>query len=362
MAEFPAREQDTTGPEAAGHAENFASQERILSLVWGYMSSDIVDLAVRLGLPEHLGGKGGTAEEMAMATRTDPVTMLRFLRAFAVLGLAEEPDPGRFILTPAGNRLRPDVPDSLHAFVRQGSGVFRDAWKKLEHSIRTGEPAFDQVFGTDFFSHLSQHPDLAETFTGSMREATRTLSTALAREYDFPAHGTVVDVGGADGSLLASVLAAHPQARGVLFDSPSGGRDAPATLRAAGLTERCRVETGDFFTSVPEGGDVYVLKSILHDWNDARCREILGSCRKVIPPHGRLLVIEVLLPGRVTADAHPLAYLSDLYVLVNMGGRERSAADLEELLTGTGFRTTRVLSPPALAPFSLVEAEPVTRS
>ncbi|MHA6803255.1 methyltransferase [Salinifilum ghardaiensis] len=360
MVEHPTPEQETTGQARAEHAENFASQERILGLLWGYMSSDIVELAVRLDIPERLGEKGNTAEETAAATDTDPVAMLRFLRVFAALGLAEEPAPGHFTLTAAGDRLRPDVPDSLHVFARQNFGVFRQAWTRLEHSIRTGEPAFDQVFGTDFFGYLSLNPELSETFATSMREATRTLSTALAQQYNFSDHGTVVDVGGADGSLLASVLATHPQVRGIVFDSPAGSRDAPATLREAGLADRCHVETGDFFSRVPQGGDLYILKSILHDWSDARCQEILNSCRRAVPPHGRLLVTEVLLPDRVTADAHPLAYLSDLYVLVNMGGRERSAADLEELLTATGFRTTQVLSPQDLAPFSLIEAEPVS--
>ncbi|GEB52014.1 methyltransferase [Streptomyces cacaoi] len=344
---------------AAPHAEQFASQERILGLVWGYMSSDIVDVAVRLGIPEQLADGAHTAGDVAAAAGTDPVATLRFLRAFAVLGLAEETQDGRFALTPAGRRLRPDVPDSLHAFVRQGSGVFRRAWARLEHSVRTGEPGFDEEFGTDFFHHLAGQPELAETFASSMREATRTLSTALAEVYDFSAHGRVVDVGGADGTLLTTVLGAHPGVHGVVFDSPAGGRDAPATVRKAGLAGRCRVETGDFFDAVPPGGDLYVLKSILHDWSDERSARILRSCRAAVPEHGRLLVVEVLLPERATPDAHPLAFLSDLYVLVNMGGRERSARDLDALLTATGFRTTRVASPPALAPFSLVEAVPV---
>ncbi|QEV21105.1 methyltransferase [Streptomyces alboniger] len=351
----------TEHADPAEHAAQFGAQERILTLVWGYISSEILDLATRLDLPDLMGTEERAAAELAASLDTDPVATLRLLRAFAALGLAEETGAGRFRLTPAGHRLRTDVPDSLHAFVRQGMGVFRQAWSHFDHSIRTGEPAFDQVFGTDFFSYLSERPELSGTFTSSMREATRTMSTALAKEeeYDFSSYGTVVDIGGADGSLLAAVLSAHPGVEGVVFDSPEGARDAAATLDAAGVGERGRVETGDFFTRVPGGGDLYVLKSILHDWSDARSADILRTVRAAMPAHARLLVVEVLLPDTVDSSAHPLGYLSDLYMLVNMGGRERSERDLRSLLSDTGFRTTRVRTPPGLTPFSLIEAAPV---
>ncbi|MFE9248845.1 methyltransferase [Streptomyces sp. NPDC007088] len=364
--------------EGAAHPERFADQVLLLRLIWGYMSSDLVDLATRLGVPELIGRDGASAEEVARSVGgrardetgppggaedgAHPLSVLRFLRALASLGLLTEDAPGHFLLTTAGDRLRPGAPDSLYAFARQGTGVFRQAWSRLEHSVRTGAPAFDEVFGTGFFPYLRERPELSATFAASMREATRTLSAALAGEYAFPATGTVVDVGGADGTLLAAVLGARPGAdrlTGVVFDSAQGARDATATLRAAGLADRARVETGDFFTAVPAGGDLYVLKSVLHDWDDDKCGLILRSCREVVPAGGRLLIVEVLLPGRVTPGTDPLAYLSDLYMLVNMGGRERTEEDFRALLAATGFRTLAVTSPSTLAPFSLIEAEPV---
>ncbi|MEV0845454.1 methyltransferase [Streptomyces sp. NPDC049954] len=376
----PSSQPASAGPPGEGttHPERFADQVLLLRLIWGYMSSDLVDLATRLRVPELIGEDGAGAEEIArqvggrergetggadgVEDGAHPLSVLRFLRALASLGLLTEDGPGHFRLTGAGARLRPDAPDSLYAFARQGTGVFRQAWSRLDHSVRTGAPAFDEVFGTGFFPYLRERPGLSAAFAASMREATRTLSTALAREYAFPQAGTVVDVGGADGTLLAAVLGARPGAdrlTGVVFDSAEGAEDAPATLRAAGLAGRARVETGDFFTAVPEGGDLYVLKSVLHDWDDDKCAAILRGCRAAVPARGRLLVVEVLLPGRVTPGTDPLAYLSDLYMLVNMGGRERTEEDFRALLAATGFRTLGVTSPPALAPFSLIEAEPV---
>lgn len=340
------------------HRDQFADQARLLELIWGYMTSDLVDVATRLRIPDHIGTREVGSGELAEETGTHAPSLLRLLRALAALGLLEEPRADTFRLTPMGARLRADAPDSLYSFARQGTGVFRRAWEELEHSIRTGEPAFDRMFGKDFFGHLASEPELSSTFTASMRQATRSVAAALAAHHDFSRYGTVVDVGGADGSLLAAVLREHPKTRGVVFDSAEGAANAPDTVRAAGVEERCRVETGDFFRAVPEGGDLYLLKSILHDWNDERCVDILRACRRAVPEHGRLLVVEVLMPPRAASDVHPLTYLSDLYMFVTMGGKERTEREYAELFEAAGFTTAGVESPATLAPFSLIEAEP----
>ncbi|GAA2044006.1 MULTISPECIES: methyltransferase [Streptomyces] len=345
------------GPPVPDHRAQFPDQSLLLRLLWGYMTSDLVELTVRLGLADRIGD-GAHAAALAHATDTDPSSLLRLLRALAALGLLRETGPEQFALTPAGARLRGDDPGSLRAFAEQGAGDFRRAFGGLEHSIRTGEPAFDRIFGTGFFQHLGAHPELSATFQASMRQATRTLAAALPAAYAFSRVRTVVDVGGADGALLAAVLAAHPELTGVLYDSPEGAADAPGTLGAAGVADRCRISTGDFFTAVPEGGDLYVLKSVLHDWSDTHAERILRTCRTALAPHSRLLVIEVLMPERVTPDADPLTYLSDLYMLANMGGRERTEAELRALLVKNGFGSVRVAAPAALAPFALIEAHP----
>ncbi|MCX4679635.1 methyltransferase [Streptomyces sp. NBC_01433] len=262
-----------------------------------------------------------------------------------------------FALTPHGALLRTDRPDSVAEFV----GMFLDptmvsAWGHLDDSVRTGRVAFDDLFASDFFGFLAKHPVLSRAFNASMRQGTRATAAILPSVLDLDGATSITDVGG--GTLLAAILPARPHLRGVLFDSPQGSAESGPVLDAVGVAGRCEVATGDFFAAVPAGSDVYLLKSIVHDWDDERVVTILGHIRAVIPPEGRLSVVEPVLPETVDGSLPPMMYLSDLNMLVNVGGRERTEAEFRSLCGRAGFSVAGVTRLPAPAAISVIEAVP----
>lgn len=339
--------------------ETTKARGTLVELVFGHLAAEVVRAAARFGLADLIGDGECTAAELAEHTGTHPDGMGRLLRAMASLTLLTEARPGAFRLAPAGVLLRTDRPDSMHAFTR----MFTDAalvrpWLRLDESVRTGQPVFDDEFGTDLFAYLDARPELSALFNASMSQGTRLTAAQLPTAYDFSRFGTVVDVGGGDGTLLAAILRAHPGLRGILFDTPAGHAQAEATLRRTEVTDRCEVRSGDFFVSVPDGGDLYLIKSVVHDWDDQQAATILGHIREVLPEDGRLLIIEPVLPDTVGDAVPAIMYLSDLNMLVNLGGRERTRTDFERLCREAGFTPTAITPLPAPAAFCLIEAEP----
>jgi hypothetical protein len=333
---------------------------RIVELVFGAMAAETLFTAARLGIADRLGDEERSPSQLASDIGADPTSVTRLLRTMAALGLLTETEAGRFSLTDAGAFLRSDRPDSMHSFVAMfGDQAMLAAWRELEHAVRTGETTFDRVFGTSFFGYLAEHPELSARFNAAMRQGTAMTATQLPDAYDFSKFATVADIGGGDGTLLTAVVAANPHLRGILFDTAEGLAQADATFKDAGVAERCQTRVGDFFRTAPEGADLYMLKSVIHDWDDHRCRTILAHVRSVIPAHGRLLIIEPVLPPSVDGTLPPQMYLSDLNMLVNVGGRERTRADFENLCADAGFRLTAVTPLPAPAAFSLLDAEPM---
>lgn len=333
-------------------------RDRIAELVCGHMATRAVAAAASLGLADLIGDGERTTAELAGAAGCHAGALYRLLRSLAALGLLAEPAPGRFRLTASGALLRTDRPDSMHSFVSMCTDpAMLDAWRALDGSVRTGHRAFDEVFGTDFFTHLGADPVLSERFNAAMRQSAQVAAKVLPGAYDFARYGTVADIGGGDGTLLAAVLRAHPRLRGLLFDTLEGAAQADETLAAAGVSQRCETRTGDFFTAVPAGADLYMLKSIVHDWDDERAVRILRNIRAVIPGDGRLLIVEPVLPAVVGSVPTALPYLSDLNMLVNLGGRERTREDFGDLCAAAGFELADVtaLSP---ARYSLIEALP----
>lgn len=336
-----------------------ADRGRLVQLVFGLMAAEVVGTAARLGLADLIGDAERTDADLAVASGTNAGALARLLRALAALELLVETQPGRFRLTGAGGLLRTDRPDSLHDFVRMFSDpAMLAAWRELDGAVRTGRTAFDEVFGTDFFAYLAASPELSERFNAAMRQGTLLTAQQLSTHYDFARFHTVADIGGGDGTLIAEVLREHPELRGILFDTAEGLAQADRTLAAAGTSNRCRTEIGDFFTAVPEGADLYLMKSVVHDWDDERAGAILGHCRQVIPDHGRLLIIEPVLPDVVNGSIPATMYLSDLNMLVNVGGRERTRADFEQLCRRSGFAVTGITRLPPPAALSLIEAAP----
>jgi hypothetical protein len=343
-------------------AADTVHRDLIVRLAFGSMAAQTLRAAVRLRVVELIGDRRRRSADVADDAGADPRTMTRLLRALAALGLLEEHTAGSFSVTPAGALLDHRRPDSLTSFVRMFTepAIVR-AWEHLDGSVRTGDVAFDTVFGTDFFSHLSRDPELSAEFNAAMSQAVAETAAVLPYAYDFGRFTTVTDVGGGDGTLLAGVLDAHPGLTGVVYDTAEGLAQAPTTLELHGLTERCALIAGDFFRSVPPNSDLYLMKSILHDWSDEQAVTILSRCREVLPPGGRVLIVEPVLPEIVDtteggAADDGITYLSDLNMLVNLGGRERTRQDFEDVCQRAGLSLTSVTPLTGAAPFSLIEA------
>lgn len=331
----------------------------VARLVLGQMATQALGTAVRLGVFDRIGAGELSAEALAGSLGAHPQATLRLLRSLAGLQLLSETAPGLFRTTAAGDALRTGTPGTMVAMARMFTDpVMLRGWDLLDESVRTGETTFDTVFGTDFFGHLKEQPELSAAFNEAMSQGTRLTAATVPHHYDFGNFSTLVDIGGGDGTLLASVLRAHPGLRGVLFDTAEGLAQAPRRLAQEGLTGRVTLKVGDFFASAPAGGDLYLLKSIIHDWDDERCVAILRHIRDVIPDHGSLLIVEPVLPATVPSDRPGNVYLSDLNMLVNVGGRERTADEFAALCTAGGFGLRRVTPLPAPDVFQLVEASP----
>ncbi|WP_020666267.1 methyltransferase [Amycolatopsis nigrescens] len=336
------------------------AQRTLLRLLSGAMASQVVGVAAKLEVADRLGSDPVAAGDIADRCGLAPQGMLRLLRALASLGLCAEPAPGRFTLTPVGALLRKGNPDSLHDLARLGiDPMTLRSVGELEFSLQTGRPAFDELHGKPVFTHIGEHPELSEMFNAAMSNGTRATAAALPEHYDFTRFTKVADIGGGDGTLLSAILGRHPQLTGVVFDNADGAAQAEGTIRAAGLSARCEVVTGDFFEAVPGGADLYLIKSVLHDWEDDRAVTILGNCRAVLPSNGRVLIVEPLLPDTVAAETPAQnPYLGDLTMLVLAGGQERTRADFDRLCERSGLTITGTTPLPPHPGLSLIEAVP----
>jgi hypothetical protein len=262
-----------------------------------------------------------------------------------------EVEPGCFSLTPIGNCLRPGVPGSRRAQAILLAGPAQQrSWGKLLDIVKTG----DLPSGRPTFQFLAQFPEEAAIFNEAMTATALEASAAVVGAYDCSSFKRIVEVGGGHGVLLAAILAANPSASGVLFDLPQVVEGARRQMEAAGLTDRCEITGGDFFQEVPAGGDAYILKSVIHDWDDAPALAILRNIHRAMPPHGKLLLVEMAIPEMADpAPATQIAARSDLNMLVNLGGRERTETEFRALFEQAGFQLTRIIPTPT--PWSLIE-------
>jgi hypothetical protein len=330
----------------------------LFRMATGYYLSQAVHLAATLGVADRLGEGPKHCDELAQAVDAHAPSLRRVLRLLASVGVFAEQDDGRFALTPIGACLRSGVPGSMRAAVLLFGGVTQQAWGDLGHSVRTGEPAFAHRFGKDPFTYLAQHPDEGANFDQAMAGFTAQIAAAVAAAYDLSAMGTIVDVGGGNGVLLAGLLKANPAARGILFERPDVAERAQQRLQELGVAERCQVVGGDFFVEVPAGGDAYVLKHVIHDWNDERAAAILATCRRAIGPQAKLLIVEGVYPPRIEAsDESQAAASNDVNMLVCTGGRQRSEPEFRALFEAAGFRLSLIV--PTQARVCVIEAVPV---
>jgi hypothetical protein len=323
----------------------------MLQMIASFWVSRAIYIAAKLGLADLLRDGPQSSKELAQATGTHAPSLYRLLRALASVGVLAEDEHGRFALTPLAATLRTDVPGSLRAFAIAELGEDHyPAWGEVLHSVKTGEIAFDHLFGMDVWQYRAQHPEDGRIFDEAMASFSSVVNATIVASYDFSSLGTIVDVGGGDGSLIASILQANPGMKGVLFDLPHVVAGARRRIEAEGLAERCEVVAGDAFTSVPSGGDAYLLKWIIHDWDDERSVAILKNCYQAMAAHSKVLLIEAVIPRGNAPSFHKLM---DLNMLVMTGGRERSEAEYRVLFEAAGFRLTQIT--PTQSEMSVIE-------
>jgi SAM-dependent methyltransferase len=317
---------------------------RLIQLAEGFGAARAVQLAAELGVADLLAGEPRGAADLAAAVPAHPDALYRLLRALASVGVFVEVEPGWFGLTPVGERLRADHPQSLRSWVIF-QGLLNIVYANAADSIRTGTATTAKVFGEPLFEHLRSHPEHRALFNAAMAEQSRATSEVLAHYYDFSRARQIVDVGGGNGAFLSAVLRANPELTGVVYDQPYLAEDAERQLASAGLADRCGFLPGDFLDSVPAGADLYLMKGILHNWTDDDARAILANCRRAMDARGRLLLVDWVVP---TGNApHPSKFL-DLTMLFVYGGRERTEAEHSWLLAEAGLKLARVIGPPSM--------------
>ena len=317
-----------------------------------YCTSRIVYIAAKLGLADHLAEGPKTADALAGATGTHAPSLYRLMRALASLGILTEDTTHQFALTPLGEALRTRAPGSAHATILTlvGDWMWR-GWEQMLYSVQTGKSGVEKSLGMPMFDWLAMNPEEVSLFSETMIGVHGSEPPAVAAAYDFSGSTTIVDVGGATGHLLTTILGSYPSSRGILFDLPHVVSEAPALAHSRGLAERVTIEAGSFFERVPSGGDAYLLSHIIHDWSEEQCLTILGNCRRAMNPGGRVLIIETVLPDGDTP--HP-GKIFDILMLVAPGGQERTEQEYSTLLSKAGLRLTRVV--PTESPVSVVEA------
>jgi O-methyltransferase domain/Dimerisation domain len=312
------------------------------NLLMSFVVSRAVQVAAELGLADALADGPKDRDALARGVGADADTMNRLIRALASFGIFKQLPDGRVANTAQSECLRSDTPGSLRELARMYAGPpMWQAWTGLEHSVRSGKPAFEHVHGSPVFEYLAQHPESARRFDNGMVASSRLMNEALVEAYEWGRFGTLVDVAGGLGSTLAAILLANPQVQGVLFDLPHVIERARDHLAQQGLAARCRTQTGSFFDAVPPGADAYFMKHIIHDWNDEDCVRILRNCGSAMPEHAKLLVCEKLIPPD---DGPSLAKTMDLVMLVMTdGGRERTEQEFRELFARAGLRLARIV-------------------
>jgi O-methyltransferase/methyltransferase family protein len=326
----------------------------MLQIIGGFWISRAVYVIAKLGIPDLLRTGPKTAAELASATETHAASLFRVLRALVSVGVLSGESDNRFGLTPLSETLITDVPGSLRWFTVSELGQEHyPAWGNLIHSVRTGEIAFDNFYGTDVWTYFQNNPGDATVFNNSMSGMTAAVNESLRSLFDFSKFNTVVDVGGGHGALITEILKSNPKTTGILFDAPEVINGAREHLETAGLLERCDAVSGNFFTSVPAGGDAYVMKWILHDWDDGRALLILKNCRAQMRPDARLIIVDCVVPETNEPD---FSKFIDLNMLVMTGGKERTAREFEDLLAAAGFKLLQVI--PTDQPTSIIEAMP----
>jgi len=315
------------------------AEQTVMQLARGYQVSQALYVAAKLRVADALGPRPLAAEAIARAVGARAPQLRRVLRALVAAGVFCELEDGRFATNDAAAALRADAPGRMRdVVVSFGEEMYR-SFGELLHTVRTGETAFDSVYGAPLFEYYAANPEVEASAAARMQARSLPVAREFAASPVLRGVRTLVDVGGGAGTLVTEVLRRQPEIAGVLLERPGMLELAKDYLAAHGVADRCELVEGDFFSSVPAGGDLYVLKSVLHDWDDDRCVAILRNCRAAMADAGRLAIIELVLPERMTPSAATLsAALLDLIMLAYAGGRERTEAEFAGLLDQASLR------------------------
>ena len=309
---------------------------------------------VKLGVADVISDGVHDFKQIVEKVEADPEALYRLLQGLVSTGILTESQPGTFALTKLGECLKPGAPGALRSWALLWGEEYHYAWGELLEAVRTGKTAFDRAHGANLYEYLDSNPETARTYNEAMTGLAELVYPAVISAYDFSTSKQVVDIGGGRGTLIASILAANPNLKGILFDQPAVVSKASTVIEAHGVAERCEIEKGDFFDKVPTGADTYVLSNILHNWDDEKAAAILQNCRRAIAEGGRILIVETVLSGK---NEPSLARVHDLSMLVLTRGRERTEDEFTTLLAHSGFELKRVI--PVQPMTCIVEAVPV---
>jgi hypothetical protein len=324
--------------------ENQTLGQSMVRLFMGYIPTRVIYVAAKLELTDHICDDGASAQDVAQKLEVDPAALYRIMRVLAGLGVLRQDDNDRFFVTPFGQTLRKDSPQSVRDFAIYSHEIVYDSFKDMADCVRTGKPVID-----DYFAFLRANPDKEAVFHAGMSNRGRIETAAVLEAFNFSQSKLLVDVGGGNGGFLSAILACNDQLSGVLLDQPSA-IDAAKAGRGGPLP-RCQLVPGDFFDDVPSGGDAYILKRVLFDWTDEEALRILKNCRRAMNSDARLLIIEPLIgPPNEQCPAH----LFDMTFLVMLHGRLRTTDEYSGLLGQAGFRLQRVV--PTESDVSILEA------
>ncbi|MGH7998639.1 MAG: methyltransferase [Brasilonema sp.] len=338
--------------ETRNQTNQVPQPKTLLQMIMGVCVSKSIYVAAKLGIADLLKDGAKSSDELATLTDVDAKSLYRVLRALSSIGIFAEDENQQFQITPLAEYLQTDVPGSMRAFVITGGEQWHlQTWGNILHSVKTGKSAFENTHGMEFSHYLAQHLEIAQLFNESMINFTSSCIPAVLDSYDFSLISKIVDVGGGHGLLIAEILKANPTMKGILFEQPRVVEGARHFIKAQGIAERCEIVGGNFFESVPSGGDAYMMKHIIHNWDAKDALSILKNCHQTMADNGKLLLLEKVIPA---ANQPSYSKWFDLQMLLMIGGRERTEIEYRELLAEAGFMLTKVVY--TQSPIDIIEA------
>ncbi|MDB5275449.1 MAG: methyltransferase [Ferruginibacter sp.] len=324
---------------------------QLMQMLFGFAASRAIGVSAELRIADLIKDGAKSAEELAEQTKVHARSLYRVLRACASIGVYSEDTEKKFSLTPLAEPLLSDAPGSLRAFAEMVTCDWQyQTWAELPYSVQTGKPSFDKVHGMSSFDYFWSNEKAGKVFNDAMTSNSAFSSVAVVNAYDFSSLSTLVDIGGGHGFLLAAILAKYDNVKGILYDTPAIVAEAEKLLKEHGVTGRCETAGGNFFNTVPSEGDAYIMKHIIHDWNDEQCIAILQNCRNAMTAGGKVLVVEMVVPEG--NEPSPAKFL-DLQMLQYLPGCERTEKEYNELFDKAGLQLTRII--PTMSPFSIIE-------